>query len=143
MKKPARRKSWQEKMDGAPDPHAAVLERAFAGYPAGTRLWISSPRDVAAAIRRIPPGQTWTVAQLRDKLAQDDRAQDALAAGTCPLTTGIFVRIAAERAWEELQSGAPIEEVTPFWRVVAPTDPVAKKLACGLSFLVEQRAAEA
>lgn len=126
-------------MEGAPDPHAVVLERAFAGYPAGTRLWISSPRDVAAAIRRIPAGQTWTVQQLREELAQD--ARDAQ--GTCPLTTGIFVRIAAELAWEELQNGAPIEEVTPFWRVVSPTDPVAKKLACGLSFLVQQRAAEA
>ena len=35
---------------------------------------------------------------------------------TCPITTGIFVRIAAEAAEEQLEQG--IERVTPYWRVV-------------------------
>ena len=35
---------------------------------------------------------------------------------TCPLVTGIFLRIVAEAAEEDARGGKP--EITPYWRVV-------------------------
>ncbi|MDI6917975.1 MAG: MGMT family protein, partial [Thermoplasmatales archaeon] len=35
---------------------------------------------------------------------------------TCPITTGIFIRIAAEAAEEDLRSGK--KKITPYWRVI-------------------------
>ena len=58
---------------------------------------------------------------------------------TCPLTTGIFLRIVAEAAWEELQAGADPGAITPFWRVIAPDSSLARKLACGTDFIAGMR----
>jgi len=43
-------------------------------------------------------------------------AKDAQVNCCCPLTTGIFLRIVAEVAEEDLRNGK--KEVTPYWRVV-------------------------
>jgi hypothetical protein len=61
---------------------------------------------------------------------------------TCPLTAGIFLRIAAELAWEQHQHGKPLAKITPFWRVVDLKSPLAKKLACGVAFIAKQRQRE-
>ena len=61
---------------------------------------------------------------------------------SCPMTTGIFLRIVAEKAWEELQHGKPLPEVAPFWRVLKASSPVSQKLACGVDFIVRQQAAD-
>ncbi len=61
---------------------------------------------------------------------------------TCPITTGIFVRIAAEAAYEEFQQGMPIEKITPFWRIISETSPAAKKLIFGTQMLKELRKKE-
>ncbi len=58
---------------------------------------------------------------------------------TCPVTTGIFVRIAAEAAYEEFQQGMPIEKITPFWKVISETSPAARKLTFGTEFLNKLR----
>lgn len=47
---------------------------------------------------------------------------------TCPVSTAVFIRIAAEAAWEDIKAGVPPEQVTPFWRVVQPDSTIAKKL---------------
>src|SRR5215467_8302321 len=72
---------------------------------------IPRPLDVDALIRQVPKGKLVTVAQLREELARRCKANVA-----CPLTTGIFIRIAAEAAEEERRSGKKI--VTPYWRVL-------------------------
>ena len=59
---------------------------------------------------------------------------------TCPVTTGIFLRIVAEFAYEQLKEGKT--NITPFWRVVNPRSDLAKKLACGPTFIQEMRALE-
>ena len=61
---------------------------------------------------------------------------------TCPVSTGIFLRIVAESAYEELMEGAPTEAVAPFWRAIDPKSPLAAKLTCGPEFIREKRAAE-
>ena len=61
---------------------------------------------------------------------------------TCPVSTAIFLRIVAEAAWDEIESGVPVSEVAPFWRVVDPKSPLAKKLRSGGAWIEQQRAAE-
>ena len=71
-----------------------------------------------------------------------DLAAEYHAEVTCPLTTGIFIRIAAEAAYEEYKNGKPVNKITPFWRVVGEKSSTAKKLTFGTKFLREQRRKE-
>ena len=100
-------------------------------------MLIPTPRLVEAYIRQIPQGKFVDTSTIRNDLATEHGAEV-----TCPLTTGIFLRIVAEAAYEEFQGGKPIDEITPFWRVISETSPTAKKLTCGADFLKEQRAKE-
>jgi hypothetical protein len=88
-----------------------VPERMQKRFGTGTML-VPSPADVDAFIRTVPQGSLTTPAQIRDALAKK-----FLADVTCPLTTGIFVRIAAEAAEEDARAGS--SAITPYWRVVA------------------------
>jgi len=78
--------------------------------PSGTMV-LPRPLDVDAYIRSVPPGSVATMSQMREFLSEK-----YLADTTCPLVTGIFVRIAAEAAEEDASGGKT--EITPYWRVV-------------------------
>jgi hypothetical protein len=60
--------------------------------PAGALMYISTPQEIDQYIKLIPHGQSLTVQQMRDDLAIKYQA-DCI----CPLTTGIFLRIVAEK----------------------------------------------
>jgi hypothetical protein len=77
----------------------------------GRRVLVPTPLLVDALIRNVRKRKLITVKQLRERLAKEFKADS-----TCPLTTGIFVRIAAETAEEDLQMGR--KRITPYWRVV-------------------------
>jgi hypothetical protein len=83
---PSKPKSWAQKAAEATK-HAGVqtLEKPFAGQPVGARMLISTPHRIAEYVAAIPAGQTVSVAQM-----WQDLAQAAGADFTCPLTTGIF-----------------------------------------------------
>jgi len=74
-------------------------------------MLIPTPNLVDGLVRRIPKGKLVTVSEIRRKLASDFAADV-----TCPLTTGIFIRIAAEAAEEDRANGR--RRITPYWRVV-------------------------
>ncbi len=134
---PSPRKTWPQKMNAKP-PHMVTLDKDFAGVPAGARLLISCPKEVDAYLRtQVPPGQTREVQQMRRDLAAA-HGVDA----TCPVSTAMFLRIVAEAAWDEIEAGAPATAVAPFWRVVDPKSPLAKKLRAGAEWIAQQRAAE-
>jgi len=100
-------------------------------------MFIPTPKIIDAYIREIPAGHQVNIPTIRKNLAAKFGADK-----TCPITTGIFVRIAAEAAYEEFQEGMPIEKITPFWRVISETSPAAKKLTFGTEFLNKQRKKE-
>lgn len=133
----ARRKTWKEKLAGGEEPHVEVLQKPFGGAMPGARMLIVNPRTVDTFMRAQPPGARFSVADMRAALAEE--AQVDLA---CPLSTGIFARIAAEAALDDLNAGASLDSITPFWRVIEPKSPLAKKLSCGPDFVAERRAAE-
>lgn len=96
---------WREKMEKPQAPRIVADRRS------GGSMLIPTPRLVDAEVRRVRKGQLITVREIRERLAATHRVEI-----TCPLTTGIFLRIAAEAAEEELRSGRI--RVTPYWRVV-------------------------
>lgn len=129
-----KRKSWQEKLNINREPVVEKADKDFADIKAGQKLLIPTPKIVDAYIREIPIGQPISIPSIRKDLAVKFGADI-----TCPVTTGIFVRIAAEATYEEFQKGTPIEKITPFWRVITETSPAAKKLTFGIELLKELR----
>jgi hypothetical protein len=90
------------------------------------KMLIATPLLVDALIRQVEKGKLVTVRQLRERLAKDFKVDS-----TCPLTTGIFVRIAAEAAEEDLQMGK--SEITPYWRVIRDDGSLNEKFPGGLA----------
>ena len=130
-------KSWTEKFAHPPQPNVLRLGKPYAGHGEGEKMLIPTPAVVAAYVADIPPGEFRTMPRMREDLAAAHHADF-----TCPLTAGIFLRIAAEHAWEQHQNGTPLNKITPFWRVVDLKSPMAKKLACGIDFILKQRERE-
>lgn len=130
--------SWQQKFDNGQAPKVVTLDRAMGGLPAGSRLLISSPSEVESYLREIPAGSVRTTKALRDDLARRHAAD-----GTCALTTGIFLRIVSELNLEQRAQGTSVSEMAPFWRVIDPKSPLAKKLSCGPEFIAQMRQLEA
>ena len=97
-------------------------------------MFIPTPRIIDDYIKHIPFGKSTELSTMRNDLATDYQADK-----TCPVTTGIFLRIVSEASYEELKSGKGIEEVTPFWRIVNPKSKLANKLECGDEFINKQR----
>lgn len=107
------RKSWREKLQKPEAPQFVDNpgpRGPWRNFATG-RMVIPRPLDVDALMRRIEEGKLATVTQIRQRLARDYQADF-----TCPLTTGIFIRIAAEAAEEDFSQGR--EPITPYWRVL-------------------------
>ncbi len=132
-----KRKSWREKRDTARPPQVKVLDKPFAGMQAGQKMLIPSPSQIDAYLRAIPLGESRDVPTMRRELAARSGADV-----TCPVTTGIFLRILAEAAWEEMQQGKPVTEVTPVWRVLDARAPLWKKVSFDPAPFLEQRTKE-
>jgi hypothetical protein len=97
-------------------------------------MHISTPQIIENYIKQIAKGKSTDTVTMRNDLAIENNA-----VFTCPLTTGIFLRIVAEAANEQLEQGVPLKSITPFWRMIEPNSPLAKKLTFGQEFLKEQR----
>ena len=110
---PKTRKTWRQKLEENHPAHGKIVDvplKIQKRFGTGTML-IPKPLDVDALIRKVQRGKLVTVPQVMEKLAKDAHASCA-----CPMTTGIFLRIVAEVAEEDLKSGQA--EVTPYWRVL-------------------------
>jgi alkylated DNA nucleotide flippase Atl1 len=128
------KKTAVQKRDAAPPARIEWLAAAKGrSFPAG-RMLISSPADVGRVIRQIPVGSILTVESLRAVLAAEHQADY-----TCPLTTGIFLRLVAEAAEEE-SGGSPHH--LPYWRVVRSGGQLIEKLPGGQAAQAERLRAE-
>jgi hypothetical protein len=84
-----------------------------------------TPALVDALMQKAPPGKLITINQIRERPARDFSVDS-----TCPLTTGIFVRISAEAAEEYLQMGR--KDITPYWRIVKNDGSLNEKFPGGV-----------
>src|SRR3954451_14208462 len=105
------KKSWRSKLEKPQEPSVFEMTgKTMQRYGAGKML-IPTPLMVDEIIRTVRKGSLITSGIIRARLAQKMQADL-----TCPLCTGIFLRIAAETAEEDRASGKA--RVTPYWRVV-------------------------
>ena len=124
-------------MQNGKDAVVEKVDKDFADIPAGHTMLIATPAIVAEYIKHISKGHTGTLQQMRKDLAAEYHAEY-----TCPITSGIFLRIVAEAAYEEYEKGKPLNKITPFWRMIDSKSPAAKKLTFGMDFVKEQRLKE-
>jgi len=114
-----------------------VADKKFADIPEGATMFIATPEIVEEYIRNILEGMETSLQQMRKDLAAEHNAEYC-----CPITSGIFLRIVAEAAYEEYRTGKPLDEITPFWRMIDRKSPAAKKLTFGADLIKDQRAKE-
>ncbi len=115
-----KRKTWREKLE-------AEQERKVVDNPkGGGTLLIPKPLDVDALMRKVQRGKLITVNQIRERLARDYSTDSA-----CPLCTGIFLRIAAEAAEEDLDKG--VTGIAPYWRVIKTDGSLNEKFPGGVA----------
>ena len=123
-----------ERLNRAKSPKRVILKNDFAGLNAGSSMFVATPKIVDNCVKQLPVGQFISMPELRADLAREHDCDT-----TCPLTTAIFLRLVAEAALEQLESGSEIENVTPFWRVVAPGDQVSSRLPVDQQWLERRR----
>ena len=112
-----------------------ILDKDFSDLKAGQKMLISSPEEIARYISEIPKGTIVTPKQMRRDLAQQHGADNS-----CPVSTGIFLRLAIEEALAIFPiEGSPLA----FWRLVDEKHPVLKKLGIAPEVIKRLRQAEA
>ena len=72
---------------------------------------IPAPMEVDEIMRGVPEGRLTTVNQIREVVAKRHGATIG-----CPITTGIFIGIAARAAEEAAAEGE--KNITPYWRTL-------------------------
>jgi len=107
------RKTWREKLENpvAGLPKVCEVPDKWVKTMGGRRILVPTPMMVDEVVRTVPARKLVTVGQIRRRLAEPFKADS-----TCPLTTGIFLRIISEAAEEDRQAGR--KAITPWWRVV-------------------------
>jgi hypothetical protein len=131
------KKTWTEKLHVKKEPQLIKIHKDFWGYTKGDSMYISTPKIIENYIKQIAKGKSIDTITMRNDLAIENNA-----VFTCPLTTGIFLRIVAEAAYEQIEQGVPLKNITPFWRIIEPTSALAKKLSFGKDVLIELRKKE-
>ena len=115
----SKRKTWREKLE------AKQERKVVDNLRGGGTLLIPRPLDIDALMRKVQKGKLVTLDQIRERLAGEHGADD-----TCPLCAGIFLRIAAEAAEEDLSKG--VTDITPYWRVLKGDGRLNEKFPCGV-----------
>ncbi|OHB68703.1 MAG: hypothetical protein A2Y77_17065 [Planctomycetes bacterium RBG_13_62_9] len=107
------RKTWHEKLENPVEglPKVVDVPDKWMKMMGGRRVLVPTPMMVHDLVQIVPERKLITVGQIRQQLAQPFQADS-----TCPLTTGIFLRIISEAAEEDRQAGK--KRITPYWRVV-------------------------
>jgi alkylated DNA nucleotide flippase Atl1 len=103
---------WVEKLNdskGLPKVEK-ITDKLSKHWGAGTVV-IPAPIEVDELMRKIPEGKLATINDIRVALAKKHKATIG-----CPMTTGIFVWVAAHTANEREQNGE--RDVTPYWRTL-------------------------
>lgn len=109
----------------------------FADIKPGQMMLLPSASDIAAFITDMPRGQSTDLNSLRVEMAKAAGAEMS-----CPVVTGIHLRVVAEAAHEELERGAALSEITPVWRVIGPKTTTLKKLSFDPAYILDQRELE-
>ncbi|MEA3314193.1 MAG: MGMT family protein [Caldisericota bacterium] len=128
-KKSKKPKSWQEKLrDSKGLPKIVQITPKMAGRwgtKIGDTMVIPVPIEVDKIMKKVPKGKLITINDIRTTLAQKHNATIG-----CPLTTGIFARIAAEAAAEVIADRK--KDITPYWRTLKTGGVINEKYSGGI-----------
>ena len=107
-----RKKTWREKLADSKDlPKVeTITEKMSKRWGTGTVV-IPAPKEVDEIMKKVLKGKLITINGIRQILAKKHGATIG-----CPMTIGIFARIAAEAAMEEATEGK--KRITPYWRTL-------------------------
>ena len=120
------RKSWREKLADSKDlPRVEKIPEGMVRMWGAGTLVIPAPKEVDRLMRKVPRGKVATINTLRESLARRHKATIG-----CPITVGIFARIAAGAAAEEEAEGK--KEITPYWRILKSGGEINAKYPGGL-----------
>ncbi|MBC2670468.1 MGMT family protein [Novosphingobium piscinae] len=136
----ARRKTALEHLQNGRQPH--IVEMIPPGAPGfreaqGGAMVVSSPAEVDDLVRRLRRGELVTLDDLRAALARRHRVAVA-----CPVSTAIFLNMAARAAEERREMGVPADTLTPWWRVLRKGGFLNPKFPGGTDLQAELLAAE-
>ncbi len=122
-----RKKSWREKLLDSKDlPKVVEIpEKMQKKWGKGT-LVIPAPIEVDEIMKMVPFERLITINEIRKILARRHGATIG-----CPMTTGIFAKIAAEAAIEDQIEGK--EKITPFWRTLKSGGEINQKYPGGIT----------
>ena len=122
-------KSWQEKLvdsKGLPKVEKITPKMASRwGTKVGDTMVIPAPMEVNEIMKKVPKGKLITINDIRTTLAQQHSATIG-----CPITTGIFARVAAEAAAEVVAEGK--KDITPYWRTLKAGGVINEKYPGGV-----------
>ena len=129
--------TWQVKLTTPHPSHGKTVpipDRWQRRYGRG-RMLIPRPLDIQAKIKAVRKGKLMTTSKMRQILAEDAGVK-----ATCPLTTGIFLRIVAEAAEEQRAAGKT--RVAPYWRVIKDRGELNDKFPGGAAAQAKRLRAE-
>ncbi len=110
---PNKKRSWTEKLRNSKDfPRIEqITPKMSKQWGATGTVVIPKLLEVDELMRKIPKGKVTTINHIRQALAKRHGATIC-----CPITAGIFARIAAEASEERKQQDN--KDITPYWRTL-------------------------
>lgn len=131
------RKTWRQKLENPVPglPKVCEVPDKWVKTMGGRQILVPTPMMVDDYVRTVPQRRLVTVGQIRRHLAGPFHADS-----TCPLTTGIFLRIISETAEEDRQAGK--KTITPYWRVVKDDGSLNPKFPGGVDGHAQKLVAE-
>ncbi len=125
MRDVTRRKSWTEKLEDNIDlPRVEkITKKMRKTWGSGTMI-IPAPKEVDEIMKNVPEGNVITINEIRTALAKKHGATIC-----CPITTGIFARIAASAAGGQR---GKTERATPYWRTLRAGGVINEKYPGGV-----------
>lgn len=122
------KKSWQEKFEKACKSNlpkvVKITGKMSRRWGEGT-VTIPSPAEVEELMKKVPRGKLITINEMRSFLAKKHKATIG-----CPIVTGIFLWIIANRAEE--MSGITKKADTPYWRTLKTGGEINPKYPGGI-----------
>lgn len=134
-----KRDTWQEKLVSTAKRQSLprvveVNEKMSKKWGEGTYV-IPSPVEVDSIMKSVPEGKLITINQIREYMAKKYHASFG-----CPITTGIFVGMAARAAEEDVAEGNI--NITPYWRTMKGKGELNEKYPGGVAEQAKKLKAE-
>ena len=125
-------KSWKEKFFSKENFEIKTIQKNFWGHVAGSKMLIPTPLMIQEYINQIESGKVSEIETMRNDLAIENGADF-----TCPMTTGIFLKIVAEYNYEKLNQKRV--DICPFWRIIDPNSKFSKGLSFDKNLIASKR----